>query len=324
MCALLLWLLLWRLRCAAETQTGPTTPGVSSPLPSTRPEGTPPWETAGSKKWKVLSEPCGYRRAPARTVGSLDAEEGSWPWQGSLRLWGSHVCGASLLNHRWALTAARCFELVRDPFPWSIRFGELTLVPSIWNLQAYQNRYQVEQVVLSPHYKGAIPYDIALVKLSSSVTFGKNIYPVCVGKSTSESQTWTDCWVTGWGHIVESKELQQPYNLQEVEITIINTTTCSHMGNLTAFPNHVFGNPSCLGDPGGPLVCKVNSVWYQIGVVSWSMGCRRQGRPSYYSSIREHFQWMQETISHSPPGTDPTVILLSLALLFVPLLRGLA
>ncbi|KAB0337509.1 hypothetical protein E2I00_005133, partial [Balaenoptera physalus] len=58
----------------------------------------------------LLPGPCGQRTVPTRIVGGKDAELGRWPWQGSLRLWGSHYCGASLLNRRWVLSAAHCFQ----------------------------------------------------------------------------------------------------------------------------------------------------------------------------------------------------------------------
>ncbi|XP_011885568.1 PREDICTED: testisin isoform X3 [Cercocebus atys] len=180
----------------------------------------------------LSSGPCGQRVITTRIVGGLDAELGRWPWQGSLRLWDSHVCGASLLSHRWALTAAHCFEDsppsippsfpswwtcstvwstepresdLSDPSGWTIQFGQLTSMPSFWSLQAYYTRYFVSNIYLSPRYLGNSPYDIALVKLSAPVTYTNHIQPICLQASTFEFQNRTDCWVTGWGNIKEDE-----------------------------------------------------------------------------------------------------------------------
>ncbi|EFB17726.1 hypothetical protein PANDA_016257 [Ailuropoda melanoleuca] len=211
---------------------------------------------AGFENSSLLTWPCGQRSISTRVVGGKDSELGRWPWQGSLRLWGSHHCGASLLNRRWALTAAHCFEKHSDPFEWSVQFGELSASPSIWNLQAYYNRYGVEEIVLSPMYLGASSYDIALLKLSSSVTYNKYIQPICVLTSSSEFQNRTDCWVTGWGDIQEDQELPSPYILQEVQVGIINTAICNYLYAQPTFRYDIWGDMICAGNPqGGKDAC---------------------------------------------------------------------
>lgn len=51
---------------------------------------------------------CGERPTYSRIVGGVDAIYGEWPFIGSLGSRGGHVCGATLINPGWAVTAAHC------------------------------------------------------------------------------------------------------------------------------------------------------------------------------------------------------------------------
>ncbi|KAL1778416.1 serine protease 33-like [Sigmodon hispidus] len=259
-----------------------------------------------------LNWPCGYRTIPTRIVGGIDSELGRWPWQGSLRMWGSHLCGATLLNRRWVLTAAHCFQKRRprdsDPYDWTVQFGELTSKPSLWSLQAYSNRYQVQNIFLSPKYVDMLPNDIALLKLSSPVNYNNFIQPICLLNSTYKFENRNDCWVTGWGDTGENDEsLPAPYTLREVQVAIINNSMCNHMyqksdfrstiwGDMVCAGNPAGGKDSCFGDSGGPLVCDQDTVWYQVGVVSWGIGCGRPNRPGVYTNISHHYSWIRSTM----------------------------
>ncbi|XP_016066898.1 PREDICTED: testisin-like [Miniopterus natalensis] len=265
---------------------------------------------AGFENSSLLTWPCGRRAIGTRVVGGKDAELGRWPWQGSLRIWGSHSCGASLLNRRWVLTAAHCFESSTDPFVWTVQFGELSSEPAIWNLQAYRNRYQVERIVMSPRYLGAVSNDIAMLRLTSSVTYTKYIQPICVLTSSAEFQNRTDCWVTGWGEIKEGEDLPSPYTLQEVQVGVINTTMCNYLYSQPYFSHNIWGDmicagfaqggkDACFGDSGGPLACEKKGLWYQVGVVSWGVGCGRPNRPGVYTNVSMHFKWMQKLVARS-------------------------
>src|SRR5262245_39502278 len=41
-------------------------------------------------------------------IGGTIAPEAAWPWQLELQFRGSLICGGSLINERWAVTAAHC------------------------------------------------------------------------------------------------------------------------------------------------------------------------------------------------------------------------
>ncbi|XP_047695031.1 testisin-like isoform X1 [Prionailurus viverrinus] len=286
----------------------------------------------GFENSSLLTWPCGRRTvSTTRVVGGKDSELGRWPWQGSLRLWGAHHCGASLLNRRWVLSAAHCFEKHTDPFEWSVQFGELSASPSVWNLEAYYNRYQVEEIILNPMYLGASSSDIALLKLSSSVTYNKYIHPVCVAASSSEFQNQTDCWVTGWGNIGEDQVLPAPYLLQEVQVGIINTTMCNYLytqplvrydiwGDMVCAGDSQGGKDSCFGDSGGPLACEKRGVWIQVGIVSWGSGCGRPNRPGVYTDVSRHFNWIRTLVARgSTHRPEPSRLLLPLAVLWATL-----
>jgi hypothetical protein len=58
---------------------------------------------------------CGKRPPGMRVIGGEIAVQNSWPWQISVALGQTHICGGSLISPKWVVTSAHC--LVDIPFP---------------------------------------------------------------------------------------------------------------------------------------------------------------------------------------------------------------
>nr|CAD7405931.1 unnamed protein product [Timema poppensis] len=56
------------------------------------------------------------------------------------------------------------------------------------------------------------------------------------------------------------------------------------------------GRDACDGDGGGPLVCEKGGQWYQVGVVSFGIGCGRRNTPGVYTRVAMYQQWIMDTV----------------------------
>ena len=61
---------------------------------------------------------------------------------------------------------------------------------------------------------------------------------------------------------------------------------------------------SCQGDSGGPLVRKReidgNDIYYQIGIVSWGVGCAQKGQYGFYTHVPLLVDWVNNKTASIP------------------------
>ncbi|XP_039992204.1 serine protease 33 [Xiphias gladius] len=242
-----------------------------------------------------------------RIVGGMDAEDGAWPWQVDVQtVSDGHICGGSIITESWVLSAAHCFPNPSDVSSYIIYAGRYQLN----GINQHQSSHRVSQVVIPSGYSE--PHsgkDLALVQLSSPVTWSDHVRPVCLPTSSTLFPSGMLCSVTGWGNIRDDVPLPGVGTLQEVQVPIISKSSCQEMYqmNPTEQVDILYdmicagyqegGKDSCQGDSGGPLVCQmVNGTWVQAGVVSFGLGCAHPNQPGVYTRLTSYSSFISDTI----------------------------
>ncbi|KAI4585998.1 hypothetical protein MJG53_003785 [Ovis ammon polii x Ovis aries] len=213
--------------------------------------------------------PCGVRfrqnrQGGVRIIGGQDAAHGAWPWMVSLQIFTYHnnrryhVCGGSLLNSQWLLTAAHCFRIKKKVTDWRLIFGAKEVE---WGTNKpvkppLQERY-VEKIIIHEKYSASSEAnDIALMKITPPVTCGHFIGPGCLPQfRAGPPRVPQTCWVAGWGFLQE--------NAGETESEApcpgpLASGCCGHQGWLGGThgraPRHLWnGVKAGPGAPGLPL-----------------------------------------------------------------------
>uniref|UniRef100_A0A8C1WSI5 Zgc:123295 n=1 Tax=Cyprinus carpio TaxID=7962 RepID=A0A8C1WSI5_CYPCA len=254
---------------------------------------------------------CGRAPLSNRIVGGKNATAGVWPWQVSIHLsflgtdYG-HFCGGTLINKDWVLSAAHCFQWFNASYT-VMYFGRLNQSGS----NPYETNRTASRNINHPNFTiSNLDNDIALIQLSSSVTFSDYIKPVCLAAAGSVFGGGTESWVTGWGKL-QSGGTQLPDTLQEVMIPVVNNSACANaykgIRNITS--NMICagllnqgGKDSCQGDSGGPMLSKKGSLWIQSGVVSFGQGCADPKYPGVYSRVSQYQDWIKSYTGSNLPG----------------------
>uniref|UniRef100_A0A3Q1FQT0 Serine protease 27-like n=1 Tax=Acanthochromis polyacanthus TaxID=80966 RepID=A0A3Q1FQT0_9TELE len=265
----------------------------------------------------LMERDCGEAPLNTRVVGGTNSSAGSWPWQVSIHLQGSHICGGTIISAEWVLTAAHCI-LTNELSPWTLYFGRET--------QAGPNPNEVSrsvvQITMHPNYNDTLyNNDIALMKVNSAINFTNFIRPICLASNTSQFFNATLCWATGWGNLAKDEPLPASSALQEVQVPIIGLKqcTCNYMPSPNAVITDLMicagqeNKGVCQGDSGGPLQCKQGSSWVQAGLASFGVPCALAGFPEVFTRVSEFQSWIMDQVAganvsfvtFASNGTDP-------------------
>ncbi|XP_067838440.1 transmembrane protease serine 6-like [Heptranchias perlo] len=239
---------------------------------------------------------CGSRPGiSSRIVGGTNSADGEWPWQVSLQI-GSHVCGASIISDRWLISAAHCFQNgFANPSSWTAYMGSIFV--------GQGTSRTIRRIRTHPNYNIPIKFnfDIAVLELSTPLTFNNFIQPICLPSSSKVLSAGRSCTITGWGTLAFQGSLSTI--LQKADVNIIGDTRCRRIYRKMISDKMLCagilagGVDACQGDSGGPLVCEnPDNTWFLAGIVSFGIKCARPNIPGVYARVTALRNWVhQET-----------------------------
>jgi len=256
--------------------------------------------------WAALVAICAGRSG--NIINGKDVNPpGKYPWQGSLQKDETHICGGSVLNDRWFLTAAHCVE--------GITSRGLTVVLGMHDVQlrvGNPKRYSIERIFTHERYQqgsGTFPNDIALIKLSQTIEMNDKVRPIQLDRN-GEFDGNSDCVISGWGYTNAASSSSGSGHtaaniLQETDTKIIANSECKKwMGASSIYDGHVCVRTgtagACMGDSGGPLHCRNNGGEFKlVGATSWgSRSCQTNG-PSMYTRVSYFIGWIDRTLNNN-------------------------
>jgi len=235
--------------------------------------------------------------SPHRVVGGVVSVPGDWPWKISMLLNGRHVCGGSLINDQWIITAAHCVTGNTNPTAYRILFGlhdrSNPNAPSVISRN-------VQRIVVHPQYGRNFANDIALMQLSTKVEPYTEYYmPVCFPKP-GQSFANQIGYTVGWGAEFYGGSVTR--FLMEVATPIVTDAQCQaryNAGMISTATQICSGGSrkgACQGDSGGPFIvadATRGGRYTLAGLTSWGIGC---GDGGVYTRVSAYKSWVESTI----------------------------
>lgn len=277
-----------------------------------------------------------------RIIGGEPIEVGQWPWLVNVRghvpnkyFWWWAVayseiyCGGAIIDRRWILTAAHCFDVagvptygIAQPINWYVKAGDNRRTFSFsQRLCAMWNRIKgthnidcwylpVEKVITHAEFSAQDNWrdDIALVKLARDLPL--DLYDTIDVVSLPVESFWpssgAECSVQGWGCAASGGALEE--TARSVDVPALDDSECTQSGQTTIGPQRLCAGYRggsaglCKGDSGGPLVCRDDKgVWRQAGIASFTSAVSPGNVPGVFTRVSQYLDWINSTIVANTP-----------------------
>jgi len=239
-------------------------------------------------------------------VGGVEANKYSLPWQVYI-VSNGFMCGGSIIGWKTVITAAHCITKGKDVQVWAGLHDRKDATSSTPQSPYLQTQTVPDSnVIVHPQYDSVtIANDIAVLKLSTKLTFNDGVRPICLLNPTRTYRPTASFIASGWGKMRGKRSTK----LQQVILKFVTNDDCNkemkkqyndirYHGQMCAKGAQT-GGDTCQGDSGGPLITKAAGKrrpkpWILSGITSF--GSSRCGGIGVYTDVAKYTKWIR---SHS-------------------------
>ncbi|OXB66956.1 hypothetical protein ASZ78_004620 [Callipepla squamata] len=257
-------------------------------------------------KLSFIERSCGQRSFSKyfKIVGGSQAEVETQPWIAgifqNIKGTDQFLCGGSLIDPCWVLTAAHCFYDPTKKQPNKSAY-KVFLGKSVLNAtDEHEQVFMVDEIISHPDftdYTGGNDNDIALIRIRTTsgqcAVESNYVRTVCLPEKNLNLHDNTRCEIAGYG-----KQNSSTVNL-------ISQDTCKNKyydntrvtDNMVCAGDPAWETDACKGDSGGPMVCEHNGRMTLYGIVSWGDGCAKKNKPGVYTRVTRYLNWIDTNMN---------------------------
>ncbi|XP_053947544.1 trypsin-3 [Anastrepha ludens] len=204
----------------------------------------------------------------------------------------NHFCVGSIISARLVLTAAHCVVDRRKIVTRPHRLVVVAGTPNRLQKTLTTVELKVEEVLPHNEFVRKGVHDIAILVLATRFPDDNDNVKV-IPLANKLVDPGTVCVIVGWGQLF----FRGPYAAVALHanLTVFSYEYCHkfyphnfHESMICAGRKSEWDVDACRGDSGGPMVCDGQVA----AIVSWSSRCGEKGKPTVFTSVYHHRDWI--------------------------------